>query len=242
MLKINLFIIDGIIIFFLILILISIQIYKRWYRWRSHPLMLNQSMDFSNEKPSNLLVILVLLKRGQKKLFKNFAFALKIIGYKVILMNPKINNLHFKPWKFKNLISLISKNTNRFHLHPLSLENYSMNSYRSIFLIFSNLKNFNSLSLLNHEKIKSIVLFNPKFKNNPLNTLKPLDPSFKDKLYFIFSEKSFFQFKNKHARAFLKNQSELLLRNVEFFKTKSRFLGMETIILSKILDIIQIHA
>ncbi|MHA1687851.1 MAG: hypothetical protein ACTSYC_04350 [Promethearchaeota archaeon] len=197
-------------------------------------------MNFSHEKQSTLLIMFLPFKGEQKKLFKNIAFALKTVGYEVVHINPKIYHLHFKTVNFKDLISLAFGMTYQFH--SPSLKKYSMDNFISIFLIFPKLKDFTILSLLNHEKLRGIVLLNPKFKKFSLNTLKCLDPSFKDKLYFIFSKKSFFRFNNKHARVFLKNQSDLSLRNVQLLKTKNHFLGMETILLSKILDIIQVHA
>jgi len=266
LLRIDWVFIDTVIIILLILLLIGVKVFKSTHRWRldfSNTALEYYSFHKTQEQFSNRVlrtkywdltknsslqdkdrddnVIIILRTTFLKKLVKILTEGLSSYGFNVISLKLKTkNDLNSKisaesiNSELQPLISSIINNLKQKKL--LSNPNHILLSFSdSVFpdsAIFSNPKNI------------GLILLNPKInKRNVGNRQEIYNSQQQDfQLFYIFSKRSFFIFKNKRLKVYKKNLEKSNENKVELIileKSHRGFKYYETILLGILIDIIE---
>lgn len=250
---INWIVIDTYIIIFLFLLLLYVESYKRTNRWRARPL--NQrdmkSANFYNgaiwvespfllEKSSfskKTTPVIFLSERRKLRFLENIGEGLSVMGHDIIYIYYNYQRL-----KEEN-IDLLSFLQNLFVNCPNSKHNV-MNVEKLIqagnfFLIIHEANGSILNYLLNSDKISKIILLNPKLNSLELKEILNTRLNIIDKFHLIFSQNSFFLLKNKYLSKFLETGNKIPQEvKIEQFKTTHDFKHVETLLLSKLSEII----
>ncbi len=258
--------IDTIIIILLILLLVSVKIFKSTNRWRSS--FSNITLDtffFSDvqklvgnkfiltkkvtlirdtslqEKCNENPIILILRTQYKRKLLRILTEGLGSNGFNIISANIKIkhypNNSNLENIVNNELKSIIYIILNWYKEKGLIL------NHNYVFLSHSR-STFSYREILTDSKNKGLILINPKINSENLkNFLEVYDGKFSDAhLFTIFSKKSTFVLTNKNlkflqAKISFQKLTGLKIRTLE--KAKKSFKYYETIVLGMIIDIIE---
>ncbi len=258
--------VDTIIIILLILLLVSVKIFKSTHRWRSS--FTNMSMDtffISNlqnlvgnkyirikkvvliknsslqEKASKNPTIIILRTHHSRRFLKILAEALGSNGFNIVLANFKIRN-YLNKNNYTNIViselkSIISIILDAYEKRGLIInQNYISLSHSASVLLYK--------AILTDSKNKGLILINPKIDSENLKNFTEIN---KNKhanihLYTIFSKYSFFIFSNKNLKFLQTNISSQKLSELKVIileKAKKSFKYYETIVLGTIINIIE---
>jgi len=258
--------VDTIIIILLILLLVSVKIFKSTHRWRSSfsnafldrfhfaetqkfvgnkfvtikkiQLIRDSSLKKQNDQNP---VILILRTNHRRKLLRILSEGLGTNGFNIISSKIDIKN---NPDDYKlektvtdELTALISTIINWYKKKDPNInQNYIILNQSGLKLPYK--------AILEDTRNKGIILINPKVNNiNYKKFLNVYDNSInKNKFYIIFSKKSLLNFPNKNLKCLITNiQSQKLtgLKILTLKKAKKSFKYYETIVLGMIIDIIK---
>jgi len=258
--------IDTIIILLLILLLVSVKIFKSTHRWRSSfsnafldrfhfaetqkfvgnkfvtikkiQLIRDSSLKKQNDQNP---VILILRTNHRRKLLRILSEGLGTNGFNIISSKIDIKN---NPDDYKlektvtdELTALISTIINWYKKKDPNInQNYIILNQSGLKLPYK--------AILEDERNKGIILINPKVNNiNYKKFLNVYDNSInKNKFYIIFSKKGLLNFPNKNLKCLITNiqyqkLTELKLITIE--KAKKSYKYYETIVLGMIIDVIK---
>lgn len=258
--------IDTIIILLLILLLVSVKIFKSTHRWRSSfsnafldrfhfaetqkfvgnkfvtikkiQLIRDSSLKKQNDQNP---VILILRTNHRRKLLRILSEGLGTNGFNIISSKIDIKN---NPDDYKlektvidELTALISTIINWYKKKDPNInQNYIILNQSGLKLPYK--------AILEDARNKGIILINPKVNNiNYKKFLNVYDNSInKNKFYIIFSKKGLLNFPNKNLKCLITNiqyqkLTELKLLTIE--KAKKSYKYYETIVLGMIIDVIK---
>ena len=258
--------VDTIIIILLILLLVSVKIFKSTHRWRSSfsnafldrfhfvetqkfvgnkfvtikkiQLIRDSSLKKQNDQNP---VILILRTNHRRKLLRILSEGLGTNGFNIISSKIDIKN---NPEDYKlektitdELTALISTIINWYKKKDPNInQNYIMLNQSGLKLPYK--------AILEDTRNKGIILINPKVNNiNYKKFLNVYDNSIKkNKFYIIFSKKGLLNFPNKNLKCLITNiQSQKLTepKLLTLEKAKKSYKYYETIVLGMIIDIIK---
>jgi len=258
--------IDTIIIVLLILLLIGVKVFKSTHRWRgsfsntaleyhsfhkTQEQVINRALSTKywdltknkhlRDKIKDDNVIIILRPIFKKKLVRILTEGLSSYGFSVISMRIKVkNDLDSKLSieeindEFQTLISAVIKKLDQKGF--ISSPNYILLNFSdSLFLnntIFSDSKN------------RGLILINPKMSKGNVGIHQEINKSQKQapQLFYIFSKRNFFIFKNKKLKYFKKYFKEKNAKKVELIileKSNRNFKYYETILLGMLIDTIE---
>ena len=258
--------IDTIIIILLILLLIGVKFFKSTHRWRLsfsntaleyHSFHKTQEQVTSRalstkycdltkntslqDKDTDDKVIIILRTNFKKKLVRILTEGLSSYGFNVISLKLKIKH---------KLDSKISPESINNELQPLisSIINISehkellSNPYH-ILLNFSD-SIFPNNRFVSDSKNTASILINPKINKSNVGFKQEFYDSLQQdaQLFYIFSRRSFFIFKNKKLRQYKKNLGERSDKKVKvniLERYNKNFKYYETILLGILIDIIE---
>ena len=258
--------VDSIIIILLILLLVSVKIFKSTHRWRSSfsnitldtffvsdvqklvgnkfiltkkvTLIRDSSLqEICNENP----LILILRTHHKRKFLRILTEGLGNYGFNIISVKLKIkhyqNSIKFENIVIHELKSIISTFINWYKEKGLILnQNYILLSHSG--------SSFPYKAILNDIKNEGMILINPKINLKNLKYfIKVTDNKLTDdRLYTIFSKNSTFVLPNKNLKFLQANISSQKLTGLKILtlgKAKKSFKYYETIVLGMIIDIIK---
>ncbi|MEE9378828.1 MAG: hypothetical protein V3V33_12425 [Candidatus Lokiarchaeia archaeon] len=258
--------VDSIIIILLILLLVSVKIFKSTHRWRSSfsnitldtffvsdvqklvgnkfvftkkVTMIRDSslQEICNENP----LILILRTHYKRKFLRILTEGLGNYGFNIISAKLKIkhyqNSIKFENNVIRELNSIIPTFINWYKEKGLILnQNYIFLSHSGSYFPFK--------AILNDIKNEGMILINPKINLKNLKYfIKVNDNKLTDNhLYTIFSKNSTFVFPNKNLKLLQANISSQKLTGLKILtlgKAKKSFKYYETIVLGMIIDIIK---
>lgn len=258
--------IDTIIIILLILLLIGVKVFKSTHRWRlnfSNTALEYHSFHKTQDQVTNRVistkywdltkntslqnrdtddkVIIILRTSFRNKLVRILIDGLSSYGFNVISIRIKIKH---------DLDSKISIKTINDEFQPLISSIINKSGEKG--LITSSyyiLLNFSNSPFLNHaifsdSKNTGLILLNPKMSKSYERIHQEIYNKHQQepRLFYIFSKKSFFIFKNKNLKQYQKYFEEKSAKKVELIileKSKSSFKYYETILLGILIDIIE---
>ena len=258
--------IDTIIIILLILLLIGVKFFKSTHRWRLsfsntaleyHSFHKTQEQVTSRtlstkywdltkntslqDKDTDDKVIIILRTNFKKKLVRILTEGLSSYGFNVISIKIKIKH---------DLDSKISIETINDELPPLissiinKLEQKGLvTSPNYILLNFSD-SLFLNTTIFSDSKNMGLILLNPKMSKSNVGIQQEIYNSQQQEpqLFYIFSKKSFFIFKNKRLKQYKKYFEENSAKKVKLIileKSKKSFKYYETILLGILIDTIE---
>jgi hypothetical protein len=266
MVRIDWIFIDTIIIILLILLLVGVKFFKSTHRWRVnfsnialeyHPFIKTQEQVTSGvlstkywdltknlslqDKDTDNKVIIILRTLFKKKLVRILTEGLSSYGFIVITirikikhdLEPKISTKTITD-EFQPLISSIISKSEQKGL--ISSPNYILLNFSdSLFLnnaIFSDSKNI------------GLILLNPKMSKSNVGIHQEISSSHQQEpqIFYIFSKRNFFIFKNKKLKQYKKYFEEKNAKKVELTildKSNRYFKYYETILLGLLIDIIE---
>ena len=252
--------VDTVIIVLLFLLLFGVKIFKSTHRWRSnfsneaieYHSFTNANLNFNSqiirtnhwnltrnsnlfEKYSQNSVIILLRPRFKKRVIKSLSEGLSSYGFNIISFKAKIKNSS-NDEVVKEFNSLITSAITYFKQQGFIINsNYILLNYSTSLRIIK--------SILPDDKNRGLILINPKIKKSlHVNRMEKFNKSIQHTpVFYIFSKKALFFFKNRNLLRFTeefcsqyrKNQSLLTLD-----KAKSSFKYYETILLGILIDII----
>jgi hypothetical protein len=266
LLRIDWVFVDIIIIILLILLLIGVRFFKSTHRWRLR--FSNNSLEYHSfhktqeqvvgralstkywdltkntslqDKDKDDNVIIILRTTFKKKLVRIFTEGLSSYGFNVISLKIKI---------IQNLDSKISTESINDELQPLissiinKLEQKELLSSPNYILLNFSDSLFPNSAIFSDSKNTGFILLNPKMNKTNVGIHQEIynrqqqDPQ----LFYIFSKRSFFIFKNNKLKLYKKNLEEKSEKKVELIileKSNSNFKYYETILLGILIDIIE---
>jgi len=258
--------IDTIIIVLLILLLIGVKFFKSTHRWRLR--FSNTALEYYffhktqeqvsgnglstkhwdltkntalQDKDTDDKVIIILRPIFKKKLVRILTEGLSSYGFNVISI--RIKSKH-------DLDSKISNETINDEFQPLisSIINKSeqkglVTSPNYILLNFSD-SLFLNTTIFSDSKNMGLILLNPKMSKSNVGIHQEICNSQQQnpQLFYIFSKRSFFIFKNKKLKQYKRYFEEKSVKKVELIileKSNSNFKYYETILLGILIDIIE---
>ncbi len=265
LLRIDWVFVDTIIIILLILLLIGVRFFKSTHRWRlsfSNNALEYHSFHKSEEQVASRAlstkywdltkntslqdkdkddnVIIILRTTFKKKLVRIFTEGLSSYGFNVISLKIKI---------IQNLDSKISTESINDELQPLisSIINKSeqkklLSNPNYILLNFSG-SLFPNSAIFSDSKNTGLILLNPKINKSNVGIHQEIYNSQQQdpQLFYIFSRRSFFIFKNNKLKLYKKNLEEKSEKKVELIileKSNRNFKYYEIILLGILIDII----
>ncbi|TKJ22472.1 MAG: hypothetical protein CEE43_06155 [Promethearchaeota archaeon Loki_b32] len=258
--------IDTIIILLLILLLVSVKIFKSTHRWRSSfsnafldrfhfaetqkfvgnkfvtikkiQLIRDSSLKKQNDQNP---VILILRTNHRRKLLRILSEGLGTNGFNIISSKIDIKNNpdddKLEKTVTDELTTLISTIINWYKKKDPNInQNYIILNQSGLIIPYK--------AILEDARNKGIILINPKVNNiNYKKFLNVYDNSInKNKFYIIFSKKGLLNFPNKNLKCLTTNiqyqkLTELKLLTIE--KAKKSYKYYETIVLGMIIDVIK---
>lgn len=266
LLRIDWVFVDTIIIILLILLLIGVRFFKSTHRWRLS--FSNNTLEYHSfhktqeqvasralstkywdltkntslqDKDKDDNVIIILRTTSKKKLVRIFTEGLSSYGFNVISLKIKIKH---------SLDSKISTESINDELQPLisSIINKSeqkelLSNPNYILLNFSDSLYPNS-TIFSDSKNMGLILLNPKMNKSNVGIHQEIYNSQQQdpQLFYIFSKRSFFIFKNNKLKLYKKNLEEKSEKKVELIileKSNRNFKYYETILLGILIDIIE---
>ena len=230
LLRIDWVFVDTVIIILLILLLIGVKVFKSTHRWRldfSNNALEYHSFHKTQEQVASRVlstkcwdltknssfqdkddnVIIILRTTFMKKLVKILIEGLSSYGFNVISLKLKIKN---------NLDSKISTESINNELQPLisSIINKLgqkelLSNPNHILLSFSD-SIFPNSAIFSDSKNKGLILLNPKINKSNVGIHQEIYNSQQQdfQLFYIFSKRSFFIFKNKRLKLYKRNLEE----------------------------------
>jgi len=256
--------IDGIIITLLIILLVSVRIFKSTHRWRSsfsneaieriplpHPGSIEKQTffikkcfltrkSFKREEINTKSLIFILRTNYKRKLLTILTEGLSSYGFDVITLRIKMQP-HISVNNFNKFISN-EVNSSIFSI----IENYrkiTQNDNQK-YILLSHSKSKIPYKVFGGEKNTGIILINPKVTERNVRSLYELYLNSPKKFYLFtfFSKKSILIFKNKNLNRMLKEFQSTKFDNNKIAileKSKNSFKYYETIILGMIIDIVE---
>ena len=252
--------VDTVIIVLLFLLLFGVKIFKSTHRWRSsfsnealeYYSFTKANLNFSSkiissnhwnltinsnlfEKYSQNPVIILLRPRFKKRVLKSLFEGLSSYGFNIISFKVKIKN-NFNNEVVKELRSLISSALTYFRQ-----QRFIMNSN---YILLNYSASLGALKLiLSDDKNRGLILINPKIKKSLQgNRMEKFNKSLQhSRVFYIFSKKAFFFFKNKNLLRFTKESNSQSREDQSLLtldKSKTTFKYYETILLGILIDII----
>jgi hypothetical protein len=258
--------IDTVIITLLIVLLVIVKLYKITARWRGS--FSNEAIAYTSYKKSDLKLNTLNLFPKNWKLIRNKAIENESSRNPVIVIirtNHKKKLLHiltegFVSYGF-NILNIklnikpcpncdpLEKSVQDETKYVISailnyLKNKDMISNSNYIVINYSKSILSYNSLLSDSKNKGFIIINPKINNiNLRNISEFLNASnLKSSLHLLFSKKTLLLLNNKNLEIFLKNYSKTDKEKLRFFifdKARISFKYYETILLSKIIDLIE---
>ena len=258
--------IDTIIIILLILLLIGVKVFKSTHRWRlnfSNTALEYHSFHKTQDQVTNRVistkywdltkntslqnrdtddkVIIILRTSFRNKLVRILIDGLSSYGFNVISIRIKIKH---------DLDSKISIKTINDEFQPLissiinKLEQKGLvTSPNYILLNFSD-SLFLNTTIFSDSKNMGLILLNPKMSKSNVGIQQEIYNSQQQEpqLFYIFSKRSFFIFKNKRLKQYKKYFEENSAKKVKLIileKSKKSFKYYETILLGILIDTIE---
>jgi len=255
--------IDTVIIILLILLLISVKIFKEMSRWRysisnekvkrfplknckvdlTNPNLVLKKYEviksiFENREESSKTVIIMIDINVKRKLLRNLIEGLTSYGIVIIILGIK--------YKFNIKGDILERTLGEDIRKVISAVLYQSKQEKFISSSHYMLMNYSESrlfyrSLFTDENHFGTISINPKInKTVKSKSIDISDPRFK--VYYIFSKKSYFGFTNNNLKRFLRefphyNKGDIQLSIIE--NSRKSFKYYETILLGIIISIIE---
>ncbi len=266
--RLNWVFIDIVIIFLLIILLIIVKLYKNSARWRgsfSNEAIVYNIYTKSDLKLNNLNIVpkkwnlvrntalkkensskpivIIIRTNHRKKLLHILTEGFVSYGFNVINISLKIKpQTNYNPLdktvqdETKNLISTIVNDLKKMSL--IFNSNYVIINYSKSILSYN--------SLFSDVRNDGMIIINPKINRLNIKNISEINtlPKIKTSFSIIFSKKSILLFGNKNLGNFFKQYSKDIINKLRFFvfdKARMSFKYYETILLSKIINLIEMN-
>lgn len=263
--RIDWVLIDGIVITLLLLLLISVRIFKSTHRWRSS--FSNEAIErmplpdviesgkkqtffikqcvltrksFSGEEKNKKPLLFILRTNYRRKLLTILTEGLCSYGFDVITLRIKMER-HFSRNNFEKCISNDVKSS-IFSIIEIYRKITQSEDYKYVLLHHS--KSQIPYKIFGGEKNIGMILINPKVNERNVRSLYEFYINSLKKFYLftIFSRNSILLFKNKNVNRLLKEFHSTKFDKKKIIildKSKNSFKYYETIILGMIIDIVE---
>ncbi len=257
--------IDSIIIALLLILLVSVRIFKITHRWRSSfsneaikRLPLPYAVDsvkkqtfiikkcfltrksFNGEDKNVKPLIFILRTNYKRKLLTILTEGLCSYGYDVITLRIKME----QELSQNNFTKFVSNEVNSTIFSIIEIYRKITQIDNQKYILLSHSKSKVPYTIFSGEKNKGMILINPKITERNVRNLYELFLNSPKKffLFTIFSKNSLLIFKNKNINRLQKEFQSTKFDNNKIFildKSKNSFKYYETIILGMIIDIVE---